>query len=101
MHRPILIAALGATLLLLGCASPGTDPEPSLSQSPPESSTPGNPGPDPRSFVVCKDPRPRVCTREHRPVCAHTMEGGLEERPNGCSACADAGILGHRLGTCR
>ena len=52
------------------------------------------------SFVVCKDPRPKACTREMRPVCAHTMNGLLETRPNGCSACADRSILGYRDGAC-
>ncbi len=52
-------------------------------------------------FQVCQDPRPEMCTREYLPVCAHTMTGGLETRPNACVACADTKILGHRPEACR
>ncbi len=78
------------------CAAPA--PEPADAPAPPpaaETSTPAE-----ASFVVCQDPRPQACTREMRPVCAHTMNGLLETRPNGCSACADPSILGYRNGAC-
>ena len=83
-------------VLWTACANPPGDRAPGA--SPPPSSA----APAPKSeFLVCQDPRPEACTREYLPVCAHTMSGTLETRPNACVGCADKTILGHRPGACR
>jgi len=70
-----------------------------------ESSAPGE------SSTTCHDPRPEICTREYRPVCA-TRDSG--ERcvttpcpatesatySNACAACADPKVYHHRPGSC-
>lgn len=80
------------------CAAPSSGPEETLAADEPAAA--GTPQPAEGDFVVCKEPRPQACTREMRPVCAHTMNGMLETRPNGCQACTDPNILGHRAGPC-
>lgn len=75
----------------------------------------GSPGesPDtlPPSYAACKDPRPEICTQDYRPVCAQRDTGircvttpcdstEWVTRSNGCSACSDTNVLGHRPGKC-
>ena len=38
----------------------------------------------------CTEPRPEICTRDYRPVCANLKDGSQKTFSNGCSACADA-----------
>jgi len=64
------------------------------------------------SYKKCKDPRPQICTREYRPVCA-TRDTGvrcvttpcpateLKTYGNACSACGDSKVLGYRPGACK
>ena len=64
------------------------------------------------SYKECKDPRPQICTREYRPVCA-TRDTGvrcvttpcpateLKTYGNACSACGDPKVLGYRAGACK
>ena len=66
----------------------------------------------PTNMVRCAEPRPEVCTREYRPVCAlrdtgkrclaPPCEGATEwvTRPNACDACTDPKVIGHRPGAC-
>ena len=61
--------------------------------------------------VECSDPRPEMCTRDYRPVCA-LRDSGIrcvttpcpstewKTYSNGCSACADSEVQGYRPGTC-
>jgi hypothetical protein len=42
--------------------------------------------------VVCKDPRPQVCTMDYTPVCATLPDGSVKTYSNGCGACADASV---------
>lgn len=63
-------------------------------------------------LVRCRMPRPEVCTREFRPVCALRDTGMRCEsppcidatewvtRPNACDACTDPRVIGHRPGAC-
>jgi hypothetical protein len=51
-------------------------------------------------LVPCEDPRPEVCTREYRPVCAEVADGSLRTYPNGCDACADKAVRAYRPGAC-
>jgi hypothetical protein len=56
--------------------------------------------PAPPGQVACTEPRPQVCTREYRPVCATRRDGTRRTYGNACSACADAGVLTHIPGPC-
>lgn len=59
----------------------------------------------------CRDPRPQMCTREYRPVCASRDSGvrcvttpcpSMEWRTygNACDACSDKTVSGYRDGAC-
>jgi len=59
----------------------------------------------------CKDPRPQMCTKEYRPVCA-TRDTGvrcvttpcpsteLVTKGNACTACADEKVFSYIEGAC-
>ena len=61
----------------------------------------GEPVNAPGPLTRCNDPRPQVCTREYRPVCAQMLGGARQTYANGCEACADALVHGWREGECR
>lgn len=85
------VAVLPAGLLLLVVTGCVAAPAP---QEDVEASTP--------VFTVCPSPRPEMCTREYRPVCAR-LAGEPERwvtRSNGCVACSDPAVEGHRPGAC-
>lgn len=56
----------------------------------------------------CKDPRPEICTREYRPVCALVendqgeQNGKLSRKTYAtwCTACADPRVQGYSQGEC-
>lgn len=56
----------------------------------------------------CQDPRPEICTREYRPVCALVehdqgeQEGKLSRKTYAtwCTACADSRVKGYSQGEC-
>ncbi len=62
-------------------------------------------------LIECKDPRPEICTREYRPVCA-TRDTGVRclttpcqstekvTKATACTACSDPKISGYILGAC-
>jgi hypothetical protein len=65
----------------------------------------------PTDYVSCKTPRPQVCTREYRPVCAQRDTGiRCVTTPcassewvtlgNACSACSEPKVVGYRPGAC-
>jgi len=62
-------------------------------------------------YTQCKEPRPQICTREYRPVCAEVDTGircvttpcastKLKTYATGCTACADPKVIGYRPGAC-
>jgi hypothetical protein len=55
---------------------------------------------DEQEMVTCPEPRPQVCTREYRPVCAKLQDGGFKIYANGCTACTDPTVTGYREGVC-
>ena len=66
----------------------------------------------PPNYVACTSPRPEVCTREYRPVCAQRDTGvrcvtapcpsaEAVTMPNACSACSDAKVIGYVPDACR
>ena len=61
--------------------------------------------------IKCSVPRPQVCTREYRPVCARVDTGircvttpcpsfKKKTYANACTACADDKVLDYREGPC-
>jgi hypothetical protein len=48
----------------------------------------------------CTEPRPQICTNEYNPVCATLAGGQRETRATGCTACADAAVVGWVMGAC-
>jgi alkaline phosphatase D len=52
------------------------------------------------TLIPCPEPRPQVCTREYRPVCATFKDGSFKTYSNGCTACTDPAVTGYREGTC-
>lgn len=50
-------------------------------------------------FTHCEEPRPQICTREYRPVCATK---GTQEitYATGCTACSDMSVIKYRPGAC-
>lgn len=77
---PYLVVAV---LLLGGCAGGGHEPIDIDAQA-----------------VTCTEPRPEVCTREIRPVCALLESSHLVTRANACWACADPYVISYHEGYC-
>ena len=77
--RPWVLQVLGLLFILGGCESPTQ-----LSQL----------------EERCMEPRAQVCTREYQPVCGLDGTGQWQEYGNGCTACADAQVLGYNRGQC-
>jgi hypothetical protein len=50
--------------------------------------------------IVCKDPRPEICTMDYRPVCATKSDGTQATYSNGCGACSDPEVVEYREGEC-
>lgn len=76
--------------------------------SKPTAEPPSEPASD---YTACQEPRPEMCTREYRPVCAQRDTGircvttpcdstEWVTLPSACTACSDADVLGHRPGEC-
>ena len=50
--------------------------------------------------VVCKTPRPEVCTMEYDPVCGERADNSQKTYSNGCRACSDQDVIRYRKGEC-
>ena len=57
-------------------------------------------GSEQKEFTACKEPRPQMCTREYRPVCAKRADGSMKTYSNGCTACTDPKVVGYYQGAC-
>ncbi len=67
--------------------------------------------PSPSNYTQCTEPRPQICTREYRPVCA-TKDTGIRcvttpcpsteksTYATGCVACSDPKVHGYEMGAC-
>jgi len=64
------------------------------------------------NYIECTDPRPQICTREYRPVCARVdtrvrcvttpcPSTRLKTYGNACSACGDKKVYGYIPGECQ
>ncbi len=74
-------AALACTGVLAACTA----------QSPTE---------DAAALRMCEEPRPEVCTREYRPVCAVLYDETWITASTGCTACAREDVKGYLSGAC-
>jgi hypothetical protein len=54
-----------------------------------------------QEFILCRDPRPEVCTMEYDPVCGLKKDRSPATYSNACEACADPMVLGYFQGECR
>ena len=100
----------GLTCLLLTLSLTACQSDEPTSPSSPDNST-GNTNTTPAdtlpaNYVECKDPRPEVCTREYKPVCARKDNGircvttpcpstDKVTASNACTACSDKAVLGY------
>jgi hypothetical protein len=53
------------------------------------------------ALTICTEPRPQICTMDYQPVCAKLEDGTFKTYSNGCTACADTVVIGHREGVCK
>ena len=51
-------------------------------------------------IMICKEPRPQLCTLNYQPVCATTKNTKEKTYANGCSACSDKNVINYREGAC-
>jgi hypothetical protein len=52
------------------------------------------------NIILCKDPRPQICTMEYIPVCAMLNDGAKRTYASGCGACSDGAVASYRLNQC-
>jgi len=55
---------------------------------------------DAKDKTICTNPRPLICTRDYRPVCAESKGGRFRTYSNGCSACSNPDIVSYLEGDC-
>lgn len=56
---------------------------------------------EPGALTPCPEPRPQICTREFRPVCAQMQDGSFKTYSTGCTSCTDPKVVGYRDGACK
>ena len=94
----IIIVMISAGVLISACQPKKVKPTPQIVVKP-------------AVFKKCTDPRPQMCTREYRPVCASKDTGvrcvttpcpSAENKTyaTGCTACADPKVHGYVAGAC-
>lgn len=78
------------TITLIGLAGAGC------------ASSPGQPSNEASStpLILCKEPRPEMCTQQYDPVCGKHGEWGFKTYGNACTACSKAAVVGYRPGVC-
>ena len=93
-------------LLLVACSQAPVASEPATSPPPPPADTSAKNEP-----VMCKDPRPEVCTMIYDPVCA-TRDTGVRcittpcpsseqvTKSSSCNACSDPKVISWVKGEC-
>ena len=47
------------------------------------------------NLTICKEPRPQICQRDYRPVCATMKDAGHKTFSNGCTSCTDSNVVGY------
>ncbi len=93
-----VVLLFGVILLCVSCAATKTEKVQTATK-------------DASAVIQCEEPRPQICTREYRPVCATRFTGtqcvttpcpATEEKTyaTGCTACADAKVIEYSEGAC-
>lgn len=52
------------------------------------------------NVTICTEPRPQICTREYKPVCAKLSDGSVKTYATGCTACSNPDIVSYVEGPC-
>lgn len=52
------------------------------------------------NLILCKDPRPQICTQEYNPVCATYKDASKKTGASGCTSCSDPEVTGYIMGAC-
>ncbi len=50
--------------------------------------------------ILCEEPRPQICTREYKPVCATLQDGSSKTYATGCTSCSDSSVKSYQPGEC-
>jgi hypothetical protein len=50
--------------------------------------------------LVCKDPRPEICTMNYQPVCGLDSSNSAKTYSNACGACSDKNVVTYMEGEC-
>ncbi len=50
--------------------------------------------------LVCKDPRPEICTMNYLPVCGFDSSNSAKTYSNACGACSDKNVDSYIEGEC-
>lgn len=85
--RALIVCGIAASLPFVACAETG----PYATQGSESAS----------DLVRCMELRPEICTQGYQPVCAMLSGGSEQTYASGYVACADARVLGYRLGPCK
>jgi len=51
-------------------------------------------------LILCEEPRPQICTREYKPVCATLQDGSSKAYATGCTSCSDSSVKSYQPGEC-
>jgi len=51
--------------------------------------------------IVCKEPRPEICTMEYMPVCGVLSDNAEKTYASGCTACSHPEVSGYRKDACK
>lgn len=54
----------------------------------------------PEDTIVCKEPRPTMCTMEYLPVCGYVADGTVRTFSNSCTACSNKNVVSFTHGAC-
>ena len=50
--------------------------------------------------LVCKNPRPEICTMNYLPVCGFNSDNETKTYSNACTACSDKQVVSYKDGAC-
>ncbi len=51
-------------------------------------------------LILCEEPRPKICAREYKPVCARFKDGHSKTYATGCNSCTDKAVVGYTADSC-
>ena len=89
--------------VMAGQMPAGADGEGSETKGPPpseDSQRPAGKNTGTDALTRCQEPKPQICTREFRPVCAQMQDGSFKTYSTGCTSCTNPNVVGYRDGAC-